>query len=239
MKKNKQIETNKFILLDGTSSTGKSTIGKYFSSNNFLHYEFDKYRNDKRIDKNNLVKNIKNKYGELRKIMVDEPVKYMVDDAIASNQNVLFDHISQKEIVKYMKSKKISKKLYIINIFANLDDLARNIEMRRKEGDARGTFVFNQFSDRYIKCANNDANKIETVNREKFRKLLLKYFKYEFKSEDSLNDFSNKIFNKMNIKDDKDHFIKLRDEYICDYLLITTNKTKDDIFDELSKANIL
>jgi hypothetical protein len=37
----------------------------------------------------------------------------------------------------------------------------------------------------------------------------------------------------MNISDDKNHFIKLRDEYICDYLLITTNKTKDDIFNEL------
>ena len=36
MKKNKQIETNKYILLDGTSSAGKSTIGKYFKSNNFF-----------------------------------------------------------------------------------------------------------------------------------------------------------------------------------------------------------
>jgi len=234
--KKKQEQTNKYILLDGPSSSGKSTIGKYFSSHNFLHYESDKYRNDKRIDKTNLVKNIKNKYGELRKIMADEPIKYMVDDAIASNQNVLFDHISQKEIVKYMKSKKISKKLYIIYIFANLNDLSRNIELRRKDGDARGTFVFNQFSERYIKCANNDADKIEIVNREKFRKLLLKYFKYEFRSEDSLNDFSDKIFNKMNIKDDVDHYIKLRDEFICDYLLITTNKNKYEIFDELSKV---
>ena len=34
------------------------------------------------------------------------------------------------------------------------------------------------------------------------------------------------------------HYIKLRDEFIYDYLLITTNKTKDEIFDELSKVVI-
>ena len=35
--------------------------------------------------------------------------------------------------------------------------------------------------------------------------------------------------------DDNDHYIKLRDEYKCDYLLVTTGKTKQDIFDELNK----
>lgn len=35
--------------------------------------------------------------------------------------------------------------------------------------------------------------------------------------------------------DDNDHFIKLRKEYKYDYLLITTNKTKTDIFNELNK----
>ena len=29
--------------------------------------------------------------------------------------------------------------------------------------------------------------------------------------------------------------IKLRETYICDYLLITTNKTKSEIFNELKK----
>lgn len=39
----------------------------------------------------------------------------------------------------------------------------------------------------------------------------------------------------MNINDDNDHYIKVRDEIKYDYLLITTNKTKDEIFNELSK----
>ena len=33
----------------------------------------------------------------------------------------------------------------------------------------------------------------------------------------------------MNIFHDKYHYIKLRDEFICNYLLITTDKIKEDI----------
>ena len=126
-------------------------------------------------------------------------------------------------------------KLYVIIVFTNLNNLARNLEKRRINGDKRGVFAFKQFSKRYIKCDNNDSQKIEKVNRNKFKKLLLKYFKYEFKNEEELIKFSNDIFSNMNIMDDKDHFIKLRNEYKYDYLLITTNKTKTDIFNELNK----
>ena len=37
----------------------------------------------------------------------------------------------------------------------------------------------------------------------------------------------------MNIEDDDDNYVKLRTDYQCDYLLLTTNKTKNDIFNEL------
>ena len=125
--------------------------------------------------------------------------------------------------------------LYIIIVFTNLNNLARNLEIIRKNGDRRGVFAFKQFSERYIKCKNNDLQKIEIINRKDFYKILLKYFKYEFKSEEELIKFSNDIFSNMNIMDDNDHFIKLRNEYKYDYLLITTNKTKTDIFNELNK----
>ena len=124
--------------------------------------------------------------------------------------------------------------LYIIIIFTNLNDLARNLEERRKSGDIRSKFAFNQFSERYIKCENKDTQKIEKINRQNFKKILLKFFKYEFKKEEELITFSNEIFSNMNIIDDKDHFIKLRNEYKYDYLLITTNKTKNEIFNELN-----
>ena len=158
----------------------------------------------------------------------------MIDDAVKSNKNVLFDHISQKEIINYMNMKKYNN-LYIIVVFTNLNDLARNLELRRKNGDRRSVFAFKQFSERYIKCKNNDLQKIEVINRKDFYKILLKYFKYEFKNEEDLIKFSNDIFSDMNIVDDSDHFIKLRNEYKYDYLLITTNKTKSEIFNELNK----
>ena len=39
-------KNNKFILVDGTSSAGKSTICKYFSKINFLCFQIDNYFND-------------------------------------------------------------------------------------------------------------------------------------------------------------------------------------------------
>jgi hypothetical protein len=107
----------------------------------------------------------------------------MINDAIKTNKNILFDHISQKEIINYMNTKKYNN-LYIIIVFTNLNNLARNLEIRRKNGDIRGVFAFKQFSERYIKCKNNDLQKIEIINRKDFYKILLKYFKYEFKSEE-------------------------------------------------------
>ena len=232
-KKNTYNKTHKFILVDGTSSAGKSVICKYFSTKNFGCFGIDDYFNDKRINYDELFKNMKNIYGAADKIY-ETGVEYMVDDAIATNKNIVFDHISQKEIISYMKTKKQYSQLYIINLFTNLNDLKRNIESRRKEGDSRPPkMVFNQFADRYTKCSNNDIKKIEIINRKKFKNLLLKYFKYAFENKNELINFSNDLFKQMNIDDDDDHYIRLRDEYKYDYLMITTNKSKDDIFKEL------
>jgi len=95
--------------------------------------------------------------------------------------------------------------------------------------------LLNNFQKDILNVKNNDLQKIEVINRKDFYKILLKYFKYEFKNEEELIKFSNDIFSNMNIIDDNDHFIKLRNEYKYDYLLITTNKTKNDIFNELNK----
>jgi hypothetical protein len=50
-----------------------------------------------------------------------------------------------------------------------------------------------------------------------------------------LLSFANDMFKKMNIDDDLNHWIKLRDEYKCDYLLNTNEKSKDDIYEELDE----
>lgn len=225
-------KNNKFILLDGTSSTGKTTICNYFNKKNFLCFKIDDYFTNKKINFNKLLKKIKNNYGEIDKIYKYEPVKNMINDAIKKNKNIIFDHVSQTEIIEYLNKKKYNN-LFIINVFTNLKDMARNLESRRKNGDIRGMGAFKQFSNRYIKCNNDDINKIEIINRIKFKEILFKYLKYEFEDEEDLINFSIKIFDNMNIIDDDDHFIKLREEFKCDYLLITTNKTKTEIFKEL------
>jgi len=232
-----------YILLDGTSSSGKSTICEYFSTKNFTCIQIDNYIiNNYNRNLNNLMKTIKNNYGELNKIsdnVFANLDKDMVNDGIKihnkTHKNILFDHVEPKGIIHNMKLHKLYDKLYIIIIFTNLDDLARNMVSRTKKGDSRGLIVFEQFSNRYIKCNNNDNKKIEIINRSNFKKILLHFFKYYFNNVDELNTFSNDIFNKMNIRDDKDHYIKLRDEFIYDYLLVTTNKTKEDIFNELDE----
>ena len=53
-KKNTYNKTHKFILVDGTSSSGKSVICKYFSTKNFGCFGIDDYVDDKRINYNEL-----------------------------------------------------------------------------------------------------------------------------------------------------------------------------------------
>ena len=42
----------------------------------------------------------------------------------------------------------------------------------------------------------------------------------------------------MNIRDDNDYYIKLKKDFKCDYLLITTDKTIDEMYQEISKLII-
>ena len=223
--------SKKYILVDGTSSAGKTTICEYYSKKKFGCYQIDNYWNT--VNYENEMKKIKNNYGALN--MKKKVEKNMMDDIIASKKNALIDHVEQDGVKDYMKKIKLFNKLFIIVVFTNLEGLARNIESRRKEGDPRGVFVFKQFSKRYIKTNDKDKERIETVNRADFKKLLQKYFKYAFENKDELLAFADNVFKNMNINDDKDHYVKLRDNFEYDYLLITTNKTKKEIFDELDE----
>ncbi len=120
--------------------------------------------------------------------------------------------------------------LFIINLYANLDDLARNLTSRRMEGDRRSIKIFNQFANRYVKTDKEDKDRIDQINRYAFRKILLNHFKYEFANKNDLNTFCDHVFEKMNITDNRSHFIKLRDEYKADFVLNISNKNKDQIY---------
>ena len=227
----------KFILLDGTSSSGKSTICNFFKSKNFSCFQIDKYTDmcNKKIKNKWLktVKNLKNEFSNISYFNMCE--KILMEDCLKIKSNVLIDDIEQFAYIKMLEEKKLIHNLYIINVFANLETLSRNLESRRKECDPRGTFAFSQFADRYIKTDENELKKIEKINRNSFKNLLLKYFKYEFQNKKQLIDFSNEIFKQMEIEDDDDHYIKVRDNIRYDYLLNTTNKSKQQIFKELQE----
>ena len=230
-------KTQKIILLDGTSSAGKSTFCKYFKQKDYACFSIDNYWSDERIDDD--IKNIRNEFNEEKNIYRYKKIEYMMEDAFKTKKNLVLDHIHQNEIIDYMKSKNLENDLFIIVVYTNLENLAKNIESRRKEGDFRSAqFVYRQFSERYIKTDDDNKNKIDKINRKTFRQILFDNFKYIFENKYKLLEFSNWIFDRMNIKDDEDHYIRLRDEYKCDYLLITTDKTKEEMYDEISKLKI-
>ena len=181
-------------------------------------------------------KTIENKYmdaDEKNNLFADVLYGKMVGDALSAKKAIL-DDIEQEGLLKAFKAAGKEKKVFVLVVYASLKDLARNLNSRRIEGDARGVFAFEQFAQRYIKCIESDPKKIDTVNLDNFI-TLLKNFKYEFASEEELKTFAMKMFSNMDIKEDEggDHPIKLRDGFRCDYLLNTTGKTLDNINTEL------
>ena len=231
------ILNKRFIIADGTSSAGKTTLCKHFIIKNYKCIMIDDYFEKVNNLESEKYKTIKNEYVSKKETELwyaNELRIAMINDAIIDDGRALFDDISQKELLTELTNRGLQNDVYIIVVYTNLDTLARNLEFRRKEGDRRGIFAFHQFSERYIKT-DNQKESLDTINRNKFVKLLLDNFKYEFENEIELNNFANDVFKIMNIENDDDNFIKLRDEYKYNYILDTTNKTKEEIFEELSK----
>ncbi len=214
------------ILLDGVSSSGKTTISKFFVAQGYIHINSD----DTNIrDLHYCVQKIvdTNKYysaQEMKSIGEREKTRLMYEKGIG--KNVVYDDISQNILQHFLNKDDI----FVINVYASLETLVRNI-LSRRFYEPRGQNVFRQFSEKYT-LTDNDKG-IEIINRKKFRILLKENLKYIFESEEDLNIFVDKMFTSMNITDDKDHKIKLRAEFKCDYLLNTTDKTPEQIFDEL------
>ena len=230
----------KFVLLDGDVYSGKKFICNFFKSKHFSCFNIDKYNSycNKKVKTKYIqtFKNIKNNYSlnkEYYYYTIAE--KVMFNDSLKCKSNVVLNEIEQFEIIKLLKEKKLIHNLYIINVFSNLETIFKNMELQRKKEEPEGTYLFTQFSEKYIKTYEDNPKKIEKINRSNFKKLLLKYLKYEFKDKTRLINFANNIFKKMEIDDDNDHFIRVRDNIKYDYLLNTSNKTKQEIFKELQE----
>lgn len=223
-----------YILLDGTSSSGKSTICNFFKNKGFKCIKGDDLlqSNDYYTFYGKEYKKIPNEYvtPKFKKNMVKNiSGKYLVESAI-KNDKTIIDWIIPQHIIHHFQERKIN--LYVILVYANLSTLARNMISRKAENDPRRIFVFRQFSERFVKTDEEDKI-IDTINRKTLKKILLDNFKMEFTGEKDLTEFCNKTFMTMNIEDDKDHGIKVRDEFKYNYLLNTNNKSKKDIFQEL------
>lgn len=190
----------------------------------------DDYLRDANIE---MYKNIPNEYlsaNDRRDLRKRKIANLMIDD-IDIDDSVVMDTVDQHYLIETLHNRGFEENVFVIIVYTCLKDLIRNIESRRKTGDIRHIFVFRQFANCYLKTTDNDKA-IDTVNRAKFKKQLKK-IKYEFENPEQLTEFCDNIFSKMDIIDDNDYQIGLRENYTCDYLLDTKGKTKKGMFDEL------
>lgn len=214
----------KQILLDGVSSSGKSTIAKFFINAGYQHINSD----DIDIKKlHNVVANLVDvdsyiSNAEMRIIGEREKTRLMYEEG--KIKDAVYDDISQNILQHYSDP----EDLFVIVVYASLENLIRNI-LSRRFYEPRGRNVFRQYAEKFI--VSNEDNDIDIVNRLKFRKRIKKKLKYLFESETDLDDFVDQIF--ATIFDDADHYIKLRDNFKCDYLLNIGNMTPEEIFDKL------
>ena len=187
--------------------------------------------------KNNWLKTLLNDYiikNKINEFEVYEQAKIMIRDAI-KNDKAILDTVNQTKFIEIFNEMKLNDQLFIIVIYTSLPNLIRNLESKRLEGEYTGLIPFIQFSKRYIKTNEEDNNKFDLVNKKVFIELLKNNLKYEFENEELLLNFANDMFKKMDIDDDLDHWIRLRNEYKYHYLLNTNEKSKDDVYEELDK----
>ena len=219
--------TKNIILLDGTSSSGKTSIGKFYEKDGYKLIAVDDFPfemvqklvyeelSDEYIGPEKIQKLISKKHREL---MITESKKY---------DKIIFDDINQHILNQCER-----KNIYIVIVYASLDRLVKNI-LSRKTTDPRGIFVFTQYAKRYIKT-DSSKDGLDIINRIEFIEQLKK-IKYEFESENALVEFAKIIFSRMEIDDDNDHYIKLRDTFQFDYILNTKDKTPIELYQELKE----
>ena len=186
------------IVLEGTSSAGKSSIVKKFP-NTFTKIAMDDLENNRE----ELFKKLKNRYyttEESDNIFVDIMDKRL-SSKVKNKKKFIIDAVNMKgypTILKYLPKDTIN-----ILVYTNLDNLIRNIEAR-KTYDSRGLYVFNQFTAYYEKS--NDKKGVDIVNVNDFIKSLKK-IKYFFENEKDLISFAKDTFKKLGINDNKNYYI--------------------------------
>lgn len=226
------------ILLDGTSSVGKSTLARLLENVGFKYISIDDFgwsiikdcqkKYFSTIDRNTYHNN-----DELTKFMDLCSREYMYNTSFDYNY-VVYEDIGQHILHFY---KDTNKKIIVVLLYASLSQLIDNIN-RRIDTDPRHKFIFRNFCTKYEVCNEENNNKcIGTVNFNKFVDKLDNDLKYLFESRDEIVNFATDLFKKLEITniEDRDYKIKPRSGVYFDILIDVTNKSKTDIFSELYK----
>lgn len=221
------------IILNGTSSSGKTSIVKLLPKNVkqiSLDGFTDKIYCDHDIKPPESL--YENKYytdKQKNDIHTDYLWKYYKSE-IKNSNNFIIDLVETKNplsLNNYLSINNIKNVL----LYTNLNSLIRNIDIRRNY-EPRGLFVFDQFTEIYTYTDNvNEA--IDIVCLKDFIKDL-KNIKYFFSNETELIEFAKKIFKNLNIKRlqiNKNYYIKPIFKY--DIVLNSTNKTPNELVKEL------
>ena len=220
------------IILNGTSSSGKTSIVKLLP-NNVKQISLDGFWD--KINKYDIKPPqslYENKYyteNQKEDIFTNYLWKYYKSE-IKNSNNFIIDLVETKNplsLNNYLSINNIKNVL----LYTNLNSLIRNIDIRRNY-EPRGLFVFDQFTEIYTYTDNvNEA--IDIVCLKDFIKDL-KYIKYFFSNETELIEFAKKIFKNLNIKRlqiNKNYYIKPIFKY--DVVLNSTNKTPNELVNEL------
>ena len=228
-------EYHKHILLDGTSSSGKSTISKLFGAIGYKHIAFDDFMSNDiwgKIESEYLKTIDINDYADQKKryVFIDHRLRLPMYEEGTKHNLVIYDDVDQSIATYYDNDS-----LFIIIIYTSPNNLVDNI-FKRRNTEPRGLGPFHQFAERYEVTngeVTNGNKTIDTIDKPSFIDKLKQKLKYEFDSETTLNEFANDFFKKIGIEDDLMHQIKLRDNYRCDYLVKTNGRDRVDIFKEL------
>jgi hypothetical protein len=172
---------------------------------------------------------------DVNKYYSELEMKNLYESAVAElmrnkviGKDAVYDDIVQTIATQYPEDK-----IFIIVVYTSLENLIRNILGRSETEPRLSVGAFKQFSERYVVA--DKINAIDVINRRIFGEQLEKKLKYLFESYEKLKKFVDDVFEKMGIRDDNDHFIKLRDNYRCNYLLKTDVLRPDEIVGELKQ----
>ena len=201
------------IYICGTSSSGKTSIMNQFPKS-YTKLSID-ILNEELYSK--AYSKLKNQYYKKKDFIKNELGKLTAKE-FKKYKNVILEGVSIK-LLDYLP-----KNTKSVLVYCSLSNLVLNI-IKRKKIDPREKFVFNQFARYYVKT-DNVKEKLDTVNLDSFIKNLKK-IKFEFISEEDLFNFAKSIFKKLGINDNKDHYIKPRDD-IYD-LVIKNNTTQKEL----------